>query len=284
MNEFVIYNGEVYTADKVPLTFNNRAFKYGDSFFESIKCNGHYPLHFHLHYKRMVKAMISLKMDIAMLPSEAQWEAFIVQLLRKKKSYGASRVRMQVFRSGEGLYTPTSSEICYIIESTALNTVPYALNTKGLLVDVFDEMKKQYNPLSAFKNGNSLHYVLAACFKNESGVDDVLLINDKNKIIEANSSNLFWIKDGIAYTPSIFSGCIDGVMRALVINSLEKSGLLRLIETQGATKQELLHADEIFITNAIQGIQWIVGFKEKRYFCQITKKIVDLVNKETFGV
>ncbi len=282
MNEFVIYNGEIYTSDKVPLTFNNRAFRYGDAFFESIKCNGHYPLHFHLHYKRMVKAMISLKMDIGSFPTEKQWQAFIVLLLRKKKSFGASRVRLQVFRSGEGLYIPTSNQVNYLIESTPLTTVPYLLNSKGLLVDVYDEMKKQYSPLSAFKNGNSLHYVLAAVFKNENNLDDVLLVNDKNKIIEANSSNLFWIKDGIIYTSSIFTGCIDGVMRALVINSIEKHGLTRLIETQGASQQELLNADELFITNAIQGIQWIVGLKEKRYFCQITKKIVELVNKETF--
>ena len=284
MNEFVIYNGQIYTSDKLPLAFNNRAFKYGDTFFESIKCNGHYPLHFHLHYKRMVKAMIGLKMDIVSFPSEEQWQAYIVQLLRKKKSFGASRVRLQVFRAGEGLYTPTTGQVNYLIESSPLTSVPYMLNSKGLLVEVYDEMKKQYSPLSAFKNGNSLHYVLAACFKNENDLDDVLLVNDKNKIIEANSSNLFWIKDGIVYTPSIFTGCIDGVMRALVINSIDKHGLVRLIETQGATQQVLLDADELFITNAIQGIQWIVGFKEKRYFCQITKKIVELVNKETFAV
>lgn len=283
MNEFVIYNGDIYTSDKAPLSYDNRAFKYGDAFFESIKCNGHYPLHFHLHYKRMVKAMISLKMDIASFPTENQWQAFIVQLLRKKKSFGASRVRLQVFRSGEGLYTPQNHQVNFLIESTPLTAAPYALNTKGLLVQVYDEMKKQYSPLSAFKNGNSLHYVLAACFKNENNIDDVLLVNDKNKIIEANSSNLFWIKDGIVYTPSIFTGCIDGVMRAAIINSIEKSGLIRVIETPGASQQELLNADELFITNAIQGIQWIVGFKEKRYFCQITKKIVELINKETFG-
>ncbi len=283
MNEFVIYNGEVYTADKAPIAYNNRAFKYGDAFFESIKCNGHYPLHFHLHYKRMVKAMISLKMDIASFPTEKQWLAYIVQLLRKKKSFGASRVRLQVFRGGEGLYTPETNQVNYLIESSPLTSVPYTLNTKGLLVEVYDEMKKQYSPLSAFKNGSSLQYVLASCFKKEINMDDVLLVNDKNKIIEANSSNLFWIKDGIVYTPSIFSGCIDGVMRAVIINNLEKSGLIRIIETQGATQQDILDADEMFISNAIQGIQWIVGYKEKRYFCQITKKIVELINKETFG-
>lgn len=64
---------------------------------------------------------------------------------------------------------------------------------------------------------------------------------------------------------------------------IRKHQLAPVIETQGATEQELLDADEIFITNAIQGIQWLVGFQEKRYFCQLAKKIVELLNQYTFN-
>ncbi|SMO59770.1 branched-chain amino acid aminotransferase [Saccharicrinis carchari] len=283
MIDFVIYNGQTFNARQVPLDYNNRAFRYGDAFFESIKCNGHYPLHFHLHYKRMVKAMLSLKMDIASFPDEEEWKGLIAKLLQKNKSFGASRVRIQVFRRGEGLYTAQTNKVSYLIESLPLNSVAYQLNSKGLLVDVYDDMKKQYSPLSFFKNSNALHYVLAAGYKNEKAIDDCLLVNDQNKIIEAGSSNLFWLKDGVIFTPSVFTSCIDGVMRAVILGILEKHNVFQLIETRGATSQELLQADEVFITNAIQGIQWVVGFKEKRYYCQMSKKLVELLNTETFG-
>ncbi|MGQ1786588.1 MULTISPECIES: aminotransferase class IV [unclassified Saccharicrinis] len=279
---FVLFNGKIYSEGQVPVTFNNRAFRYGDAIFETIRCNGHYPLHFELHYKRLTKAMLSLKMDISSLPRKNELENHMVKLLQKNKSFAASRVRLQAYRDGEGLYTPQTNKVNFIIESSKLPSVQYQLNTKGLLVDVYPDFKKQYNPVSFFKNGNSLHYVLAACYKQEKELGDCLLINEKEKIIEANSSNLFWIKNGTIYTPSVFSGCVDGVMRNVLIQSVKKSGLAPLIETRGATEQELLNADEIFITNAIQGVQWIVGFKEKRYFCQLTKKVHVLLNQAVF--
>ncbi len=282
MSDFVIYNGDAFAIDRVPISYNNRAFKYGDAVFETIKCKGIYPLHFSLHYKRLVKALMSLKMDISSLPREENLESYIVKLLQKKKSFAASRVRLQVFRDGEGLYTPQTNNVNFLIEASELPSAYYKLNEKGHLVDVYAEMKKQYSPVSFFKNSNSLHYVLAAHHKNELGIHDCFLINDKDKIIETTSSNLFWIKDNIVYTPSVFSGCVDGVMRNVIINALNESGLARVIETQGTTMQELLKVDEIFTTNAVYGVQWVVGIWDKRYFSQLTKKIVQLLNRVTF--
>ncbi|GAF01408.1 aminotransferase class IV [Saccharicrinis fermentans] len=214
-----LFNGKIYPQEQIPIAYNNRAFKYGDAIFETIRCNGHYPLHFELHYKRLTKAMLSLKMDLASLPRQNELEKMIIKLLQKKKSFTASRVRLQVYRDGEGLYTPQNHKVNFLIESSDLPTAQYQLNTKGLLTDVYGEIKKQYNPISFFKNANSLHYVLASCFKEANELGECLLINEKNKIIEANSSNLFWVKNNTIYTPSVFSGCVDGVMRQLLIKS-----------------------------------------------------------------
>ena len=282
MSDLVNFNGQVYPLSQLPLSIDNRAFKYGDSIFETMKSNGHYPLHFALHYKRLTKALLSLKMDISSLPREKHLEQDIVKLLQKKKQFGASRVRLQVCRDGHGLYTPQTNKVNYLIESSELSSVPYQLNKKGLLVDVYEDMKKSYSPISFFKNGNSLHYVLAAIYKKENRLDDCLLVNHDNKIVEANSSNLFWVKDRTLYTPSVFSGCVEGVMRTVVMQAVKQSGLISVVETRGVTEEDLIKADEVFVTNAIQGIQWVVGFREKRYFSQFAKEIVKLVNRFTF--
>ncbi|WP_075591088.1 aminotransferase class IV [Labilibacter marinus] len=282
MSDFVSYNGKVYPVNQVPITFNNRAFKYGDAIFETIRCSGHYPLHFQLHYKRLIKAMMNLKMDISSLPRQDELEQLIVKLLQKEKSFGASRVRLQVFRDGEGLYTPNKNTVNVLVESSKLVDNSYVLNEKGLLVGTYPEMKKQYSPISFFKNGNSLQYVLAASFKKENAWDDCLLLNDKGLIIEANSSNLFWIKDGLIFTPSVYSACVDGVMRKVLVSMIKERNIANVIEVQGASEDDLLAADEVFISNAIQGIQWVVGFKDKRYFCQLTKTIHQALNEYTY--
>lgn len=282
MVDFALFNGQIYPVDQIPISFNNRAFKYGDSIFETIRCNAHYPIHFYFHYKRMIKAMLSLQMDISSFPREEELNGLIVKLLYKKKQFAASRVRIQLYRSGEGLYTPQGHKVDYLIESSELKCASYQLNEKGLLVDVYDGMKKDFNALSFFKNGNSLHYVLAAIHKQNVGLNDCLLLNHQDKIIEATSSNLFWIKDGIIYTPSVYSGCIDGVLRQVLIKLIKENMVANIVETQGGDRHMLLSADEMFLTNAIQGIQWIVGYGEKRYFNQTTRKLAQLLNDNTF--
>ncbi|MCW3805023.1 aminotransferase class IV [Plebeiibacterium marinum] len=282
MHDLVNYNGKIYPSNQVPVSYKNRAFKFGDSLFETIRANGHYPLSFNLHYKRLRKAMLSLKMNLASIPAEEELNDQIVKLLQKQKSYGASRVRLEIFRSGEGLYTPATNSADFIIETSQLQSPKYSLNSKGLLISVYPEMKKSYNPISFFKSGNSLHYILAALHKKEEALDDCLLINEKNKIIEATSSNIFWIKNGIVYTPSVFSGCVDGVMRQTIIALIQKTKDLQIEECNGATEEELLDADEIFLTNAIQGIQWVVGYKDRRFFNYNTKLLLDALNKYTF--
>jgi branched-chain amino acid aminotransferase len=41
----------------------------------------------------------------------------------------------------------------------------------------------------------------------------------------------------------------------------------------------LLGADELFLTNAIFGIRWIVAYKQKRYFNNTSKKLIDKLNE-----
>ncbi len=283
MTDFVIYNGEILAADKVPVGFNNRAFKYGDSVFETVRCNGNFPLHFSFHYQRLIHAFLQTKMDFTSFPRQEELENMVAKLLKKKSFYKSSRIRIEAFRAGAGLYTPQENKINFIIEATPLASENYQLNVKGLLVDVYRDMKKMYSPISSFKNGNALHYILAACFKKEQRLDDCLLLNDQDKIIEGNSSNLFWVKDGTLYTPSVFSGCVDGVMRKVIMQLVKETKFINLVETQGATESELLNADELFLSNAIQGIQWIVGFKSKRYFHNVSRQLSSLLNETYFS-
>jgi branched-chain amino acid aminotransferase len=41
----------------------------------------------------------------------------------------------------------------------------------------------------------------------------------------------------------------------------------------------LLGADELFLTNAINGIRWVVAYKQKRYFNTTSKKLTDKLNE-----
>jgi 4-amino-4-deoxychorismate lyase len=50
-----------------------------------------------------------------------------------------------------------------------------------------------------------------------------------------------------------------------------------LIEAQ-INPEILKEADEVFITNATQGIQWVMGYGRKRYFNEISKFLTEKLN------
>jgi len=98
--------------------------------------------------------------------------------------------------------------------------------------------------------------VLAGIHKKKMGFDDVLLLNQEGFLCEALSSNIFVHYEKTLYTPAISEGCIEGVMRRVVIDMATDEGI-EVVEAQ-ISPQIMKEAEEIFLTNAVQGVQWVM--------------------------
>ncbi|MBK3516914.1 aminotransferase class IV [Carboxylicivirga marina] len=281
MNEslYILLNGNRISGDKAIFKASNRAFKFGDALFETIRCMHQKPMWFHDHYQRLINGMSLLKMDIKSLPPASIIEEQITSLIQKNKLFGDVRTRLTIFREDGGLYTPLSNKINYLIEVSPLSSNGYQLNPKGLLLDIYEEERKPTNRWCHYKSANALLFVMAGLFKQEQKKDDVLIVNTNNQIIEGLASNLFWIKDNIIFTPMRSSACVDGIMRKQLIRILREHQYV-VQEVSGTNYDTLHQADEIFLSNAIQGIQWVVGLKDKRYYCKLSKAISRLLNED----
>lgn len=274
------YNGEFYSDDTVLFSAKNRAFRYGDSLFETIHTNGTQIQFFQEHIERLTLGMKLLNMEIP-INFHDTIEKNIKRLITKNKSFLGTRIRLSVFRNSGGLYTPTNNSISYLIESSKLDEPKYFLNKKGLKIGIFDTYKKNANSLSAFKTGNSLPFILAGLHKQEMKWDDCLLINERQNLVESVSSNLFVVKDGILFTPSVESGAVNGIMREQIIQIALDLGMT-VYDDCIMKPEQLNEADEIFLTNAIVGIRWVVAYGERRYFNRSAKVLVEELNKRTF--
>lgn len=274
---YLVYDGILFPTDTPLIKSTNRAFRFGDGLFETIRYHKGQPLFFSDHYERLIRGMAVLRMSLHTFPSRQEFHNRIVSIVNKNRLFGDVRVRITVFRKGEGLYTPQNSQASWLIEVSTLPDQGYTLNDKGLVVDLYRDFPKSASPISPFKTVGSLPYVMAGLYCKENMLDDCLIINGQRKIIESVSANLFWIKNDIVYTPGIGSGCIEGVFRKQVITFLNETGA-KIKETPGATTEELLNADEIFLTNTISGIRWVVGFGEKRFYGIKTRQILKELN------
>ncbi|WP_367186263.1 aminotransferase class IV [Mucilaginibacter sp.] len=263
-------------ADSILLTIANRAFKYGDGLFESMRLMKGKLKFPELHAERLQKGMKALKID-GYSQADSWFLKEKVEELARRNKIKHGRLRLTVYRDAEGLYAPTQNKMAYCLEIQPVDEPRYFLNERGLIMDVYTELPKPLNWLSNIKTCNSLIYVMAGIYKQQNKLDDVFLLNQNRFLCEANSSNIFvWYQNHL-YTPALSEGCVEGVMRRVVIQlALDNN----IPVTEAQINPEILNeADEVFLTNATKGIQWVMGYGVKRYFNRISKALMDELNK-----
>src|ERR1700743_3772339 len=176
-SNLINFNGQIIPSDSKLLTIQNRAFRYGDGFFESMcMLKGHLKLA-DMHCDRLQRGMQSLKINGYSQMDTWFLKEMVEQLGVRNKAKHA-RLRLTVFREGEGLYTPSQNAPGYCLEMTPVEEPRYFLNPKGLIVDIFNDVPKPLNYLSNIKTCNALTYVMAAIFKGPSNLDERLVGNE----------------------------------------------------------------------------------------------------------
>jgi branched-chain amino acid aminotransferase len=262
-------NGELLTPENVTLTTDNRGFKYGDAIFETIKANKSKVFFWEDHYFRLMASMRMLRMRI---PMEFTLEFLQDEIAKTINSIDSSspffRVRLTVFRKDGGFYTPKTNEINYSIEVSETN---YQLQETYKL-DVYKDFYNYSGLLSTVKTNNRVVNTLASIYAKENDLDNCILINERKGVAEVTNGNIFVVKGNVVKTPTLSEGCIKGIARKNVIEILQKNKEYILEETN-ISPFEIQKADEVFITNAIMGIQPVSQYKKKKFGIEFGKKL-----------
>lgn len=277
-NLLLNFNGKIIPQQDLIVGVANRALRYGDGLFESIRIIDGKIRFAQAHFDRLYQGMLALKMNIHTSFDFPFFVSEINALAKKNEIENDARIRFSVFRADGGLYTPNSNNFLYLIELQPIAEKGYQWNKKGLIVDIYSETRKDFGYLSKYKTINCLPYVLAGIAAQELNVDTCILLNTNDDIVEATNSNLFFVKDNMLFTPAIQDGCTDGVMRKVVIQIAQQLGI-KVYENK-VPLQSLAIADEIFLTNSATGIQWVVGYRGKRYFSRVARLIYDELQKK----
>ena len=270
-------NGNILEDSEAYLSVDNRGFAYGDAVFETIKVNSK-PLFWEAHYFRLMASMRILRMEIPMHFTPEFLESQIMDLVdtqsEKAKSY---RVKLTVFRAKGGYYTPTSNAVKFTIALAPLDSDIYNSHTDSCEIELFKDYFIAPNLLSTLKTNNKAINVVGSIFAKENNYDNCLLLNTNKNIIEALNGNVFLVKDNVIKTPPLADGCLKGIIRDQLIDMISKSDNYDLIETS-ISPFELQKADEIFITNVIQGIKPVTKFRKKTYTTEAAKKFQNKLN------
>lgn len=274
---YVNNNGEIIENKGFTLEAANRAHLYGDGLFESIRIMNGKPINVEIHILRLIEGMSVMKMRLPNYFTPEFFTQRINELINKSQITEGGRVRLSIDRARGGTYKPETNEVTYFLEVYPIQHNEFTLNQKGLEIDLYTAVRKQKNIFSNFKTKNGLIYVMGAIEAKEKGLDDLLITDERGNILESTNSNLFIVSNGVLYTPGLDEGCLGGTMRMTIIN-LAIANKIKIYESP-ITPQNILMADEIFLTNAISGVVWISGYRTKRYMNNNSKMFVNLLNK-----
>jgi branched-chain amino acid aminotransferase len=262
------FNGELVLKENIRLTADNRGFKYGDGIFETIKVVHKKVIFWEDHYFRLMASMRMLRMKIPMEFTLEFLEKEILKTVAVLEEGISFRVRLNVFRKDGGLYTPKTNAINYLIEASENN-----YQTKETYeLDVFKDFYNYSGLLSTIKTNNRMLNTLASIYASENDLDNCILVNERKGVVEVANANIFIVKDTVVKTPALTEGCIKGIVRSKVIEILTKNKDFTIEETV-ISPFEIQKADEVFVTNAIMGIQTVTKYKKKTFKTALGSKL-----------
>ncbi|NDF61075.1 MAG: 4-amino-4-deoxychorismate lyase, partial [Crocinitomicaceae bacterium] len=218
----------------------------------------------------------AIKMRIPTYFTPSFFNDRILELTELSNINEGGKCRVSLDRAIGGTYIPDSNEVNYFIEVYPYSSNYFELNSKGYEIDIYTDIKKQKNFLSNFKTKNGLLYIMTAIAAKEKQLEDLLIVNEKGSILESSNSNIFLVSNGVLYTPSLEEGCLAGTMRMQIINLALQHGI-KVYECS-ILPQNLLAAEEVFLTNSIRGIVWVGGYRTKRYFNTLGRKLQSYLN------
>ncbi len=274
--EFYNYNGKLYKQDEKLISINNRGLRFGDGLFETMKSNAN-ELYFAAdHFNRLLNGLEVLQFKVPIHFTIEKLTQQVHNLLKKNAHQKIARVRFTVFRRDGGLYDEVDPVPDYLIQTWALPDTAGQWNSNGLVLGIYSDAKKSCDILSNLKHNNFLPYVMAAMQSKKQKWNDAIVLNTAGNLCDTTIANIFLVKDEMVYTPSLDEGCIAGVMRKNIISKLAANNIL--VNETALTENDLMEADEVFLTNSIYNLRWVQSIEAKKYSNNFTQKIYSLLS------
>jgi branched-chain amino acid aminotransferase len=243
-------NGRFLPEEQAVVSILDRGFLYGDGLFETIRvCRG-VPFRWLDHQVRLEQGARLLRLTIPCPADELR--AHADQLIRANQMPEAL-LRLTISRgvgprgySPKGANQPTLAMTLH--PAPELNARP---NPQWRVVTSSIRLPAD-EPLARFKTCNKLPQIMARAEAESTGADEALLLNTNGHVVEASTSNLFWIADNTFCTPPLASGILAGVTRTVVLELCRHLGWPT--RESGITPSGLLDAQAIFLSLSSWGV------------------------------
>ncbi len=271
-------DGKLVPKENATVSVFDHGLLYGDGVFEGIRIYNGRIYESAAHLERFYESAKAIRLDIPITPQ--QWEDAIYATA-KANNFTDCYVRAVVTRGvGKLGISPVNCErpTCFVI-CDVLEMYPKAIYENGMPVITASTLRNSPMSLSPrIKSLNYLNNILGKIEALDAGVPEAIMLNANGNVSEGTAMNLFAVKRGIATTPPLTDGILEGVTRNTVLRLLPQSGVTA--REASLQKHDLYIADELFVCGT--GAEVVpVTTVDKRAIGNgsvgpVTKKIMDI--------
>jgi D-alanine transaminase len=252
----IYYKHQFLEKSEVHISPNDRGYYFGDGIYEVFRIYNHTLYEKDAHLRRLERSASEIGIN---LPKSIGEIEIILDKLLEMNGIPDGTLYLQITR-GEA---PRSHQFPKSVPSVMMASCtelirPFIAMQNGITAITMEDIRWLRCDI---KTLNLLPNVLAKQAAIERGVGEVIL-HRSGTVTECSSSNLMLVKNGILYTHPANNLILHGVTRAVVLRLAQSLGIE--VKEQPFTLQELMKADEVFITGTTAEITPIIVIDGKQ--------------------
>ena len=262
------FNAEFRDENEANVSIRDTGLLHAAGVFTTMRSYGGKVFRLPQHLRRLRESCEAL--FIPLQYSDEQLTAAADELLRRNDLADA-RLRLTVTRGAAHQDPLHGTHLTPTVFLTAAPIEPYPAEfyQRGLTAIVLDEQKlNPYDLQAGHKTLNYLSRLAALREANRRGAGEALWFNVHNYLQSGSISNVFVVKNGAVITPptkwevrDAASVVLPGVTRAAVIELAKVNAIEARLERIDVN--QLLDADEIFLTNSIMQVMPVCRIERK---------------------
>lgn len=246
---YISLNGNLIKESDAFISTNSEGFQYGYGLFETLKVVDGKIFFIEEHLARLKKGCKALNIGL-------DYDLKLIQ----KYAYKLIHENNTVFGAIKILYAKNKDGYDLLM-TTRKNPYTKERYEKGFKLCFATTKKNPYAKLTYIKSNNYLENILVKAEALKKGYDEGIFLNVHDKISEGTYTNIFFVKNKIIHTPSISCGILEGIMREKIIDLINKWNLT--LKIGEFNKEDLLDADEIFLTNSLMELMPVSQLEHK---------------------
>jgi branched-chain amino acid aminotransferase len=245
IHRYVLHNDDIADASAKLLSPGQIGLLSGWGVFSTIRIVGGVPFAFERHWDRMRRDAAALRVPFPEDPEDLRGR--LLRLIEANQAWNAT-LRVAVVRNSGGIWEGPGDRASDVIALTA----PLKQWGEGARLAVQEQAR---HAASRFRGTKILSWALNLALLEEAqgrGFDEVLLLNERGEVSECTSANIFIAHDGTVWTPPLDSGCLPGVTRELLLETVRVEGIP--VREKPLRLEELAAAEEVFITSTTRSL------------------------------